>query len=332
MNETMPEFNVVHPSTLNEAVAALNTSNARILAGGTDMVVQLRMGLATPETLVDLSNIAALKMVEHSAAGLRIGAGVTLADLARDSQIAAQYTALAEAAALVAGPTHRATATLGGNLCLDTRCLYYNQSHWWRESNDFCLKYQGNICHVAPKGNRCRAAFSGDMAPALMVHDAQLEIIGPQGMRRVEMPDFYIEDGAEYMQLAANEIVTAAILPPAKGPSGYRKVRVRDAVDFPLAGVAVRTESPVSSAVSGTVSGTAFKLAVTGTNSCPVLVDFPDIGGTDDAVFAALNKAVQKTVSPQRTTSIAPHYRRLSIAALAERLARKLTQDGQEGG
>lgn len=317
MSEVMPEFQVVHPTSIDEAVTALASPQARICAGGTDMVVQLRMGLATPKTLVDLSAITALKTIEHSDAGTRIGAGITLADLARDADISTRYTSIAEAAALVAGPTHREVATLGGNLCLDTRCLYYNQSHWWRKANDFCLKYQGDTCHVAPKGNRCRAAFSGDMAPALMVHNAMLEIAGKDGIRSVALTDFYNEDGADYMKLEAGEIVTAAILPPSAGASGYRKVRVRGAVDFPLAGVAVVYRK--------TDAVHKFQVALTGTNSSPVMVDVPDVEeGDEDGFFNGLNKAVQKTVSPQRTTTIAPHYRRLSISALAERLAREL--------
>ncbi|MCP5036189.1 MAG: 4-hydroxybenzoyl-CoA reductase subunit beta [Rhodobacteraceae bacterium] len=317
MSEVMPDFQLARPTTLDEAVVALATPEARIIAGGTDLNVQLRMGLAAPATLVDLSLISALKTLESSTSGTRIGAGVTLADLASDERVAAYYPAITEAAALVAGPTHREVATLGGNLCLDTRCLYYNQSHWWRKSNDYCLKYQGDICHVAPKGNRCRAAYSGDLAPALMVHDARLEIIGPDGIRQVMLADFYREDGADYIDLKPGEMVTAAVLPPPKGPSGYRKIRVRGAVDFPLAGVAVEAEE--------TKDGKRFTIALTGTNSCPIMVDMPDVL-TDDpnAFFANLNKAVQKAVSPQRTTTIAPHYRRLSIAAMAARLAREL--------
>ena len=124
---------------------------------------------------------------------------------------------------MVAGPSHRQVATLGGNICLDTRCVYYNQSHWWRKANGFCLKYQGEVCHVAPSGNRCRAAFSGDLAPALMVHDAEVEIAGPTGRRRQALAEFYQEDGAAHLLLEPGEIVVAVHLPASGRVSDYEK-------------------------------------------------------------------------------------------------------------
>ena len=321
MTEVLPQFKIVTPDCVEAAIAALaGAPDARACAGGTDIVVALRKGLSETGTLVDLTGIAALRETATGAdGGMVIGAGVTLAAIERMPEIGERYPAIARAAAAVAGPLHREVATLGGNLCLDTRCVYYNQSHWWRKSNDFCLKYRGDTCHVAPQGNRCRAAFSGDMAPALMAHGAEIEIAGPDGTRRLPLAEFYHEDGAAHLALNPGEIVVAAHLPPAGGVSDYAKIRVRGAIDFPLAGVAVATE-PGS-------AGTTFRIAVTGTNSKPLLVDFPDAltgESNADAFFAAMQKAVQKAVSPQRTTTIAPHYRRLSVSALTARVARGL--------
>lgn len=322
MTEVLPNFRLMEPATVEEAVALLNeTPDALLCAGGTDLVVQLRKGLAETGTLVSLSGIAALRAIEVTDAGLRIGAGVTLSQIERAQVIVDGYRAVAKAARSVAGPAHRGVATLGGNLCLDTRCVYYNQSHWWRKSNDFCLKYRGDTCHVAPQGNRCRAAFSGDMAPSLMVHGAEIEIAGPKGTRRLPLAEFYHEDGAAHIRLEHGEILVAAHLPPPGAASEYEKVRVRGSIDFPLAGVAV--------ACARTPEGAArFSVAVTGTNSKPLMVDVPgDLPphSAPEAFFAALEKAVQKAVSPQRTTTIAPHYRRLSISALTVRLAKRLT-------
>jgi 4-hydroxybenzoyl-CoA reductase subunit beta len=291
---------------------------AKLIAGGTDLLVQLRKGLAETGTLVDLGRIEALKEIAKTDAGLRIGAGVTLAALSRDPEVARNYAAVAKAAQSVAAPAHRQVATLGGNLCLDTRCVYFNQSHWWRKSNAFCLKYRGDTCHVAPQGNRCRAAFSGDLAPALMVHGAKVEIACPMGRRRLPLAEFYHEDGAAHLVLGPGEIVTAVHLPPAGSVSDYVKVRVRGAIDFPLAGVAVACARMPDGAVR-------FTVAVTGTNSKPLLVDTPgDLppGGAAEEYLAGLEKAVQKAVSPQRTTTIAPHYRRLAVSAMAVRLAK----------
>ncbi len=321
MTEALPQFQLLAPGSVAEAVAALNeTPDAVVCAGGTDLVVQLRKGLAEAETLVSLSGIAELNTIEVTDAGLSIGAGVTLADIENDAGIARDYPAVAKAASMIAGPSHRTVATVGGNLCLDTRCVYYNQSHWWRKSNAFCLKYKGDICHVAPKGNRCRAAFSGDLAPALMAHGGEIEIVSPTGARRLPLAEFYQEDGADHLKLAAGEIVVAVHLPPPGPASDYEKIRVRDSIDFPLAGVAV--------ACSKSDDGQArFTVAITGTNSMPVLIepDGPLLPDADKEVyFAALGKQVQKSVSPQRTTTIAPHYRRLSAAAVTVRLARAL--------
>ncbi len=169
-NEATPDFTLARPGTLAEAVAALTADpTARPFAGGTDLIVNLRRGLVEATTLVDLGGIAAMQGISADDSGLTIGAGVSLRELADHAAMRGPYRAIGQAALAVAGPTHREVATLGGNLCLDTRCLYYNQSHWWRQSNGYCLKYRGDICHVAPKGNRCRAAFSGDLAPALLV-------------------------------------------------------------------------------------------------------------------------------------------------------------------
>ncbi|MCP5075570.1 MAG: 4-hydroxybenzoyl-CoA reductase subunit beta [Rhodobacteraceae bacterium] len=321
MSEAMIPFRLIQPTNLDEAISALTTEGAQPVSGGTDLLVRLRKGLSETNTLVDLTNIAALKKIEKYENGLRIGAGATLAELERNPDLA-EYAAVLQAVQSVAGPTHREAATLGGNLCLDTRCVYYNQSHWWRKSNDFCLKYRGEICHVAPKGNRCRAAFSGDIAPALMVHRALIEIAGPAGVRQIPLAEFYLEDGAVHTVLQQGEIVLAVHLPQPGAASKYGKIRVRGSIDYPLAGVAVACETATD--------GNRFTLAVTGTNSKPILVDITDPLGDDaDTFFAALEKSVQKAVSPQRTTTIAPHYRRLSVSALARRIARQLAQDSK---
>jgi 4-hydroxybenzoyl-CoA reductase subunit beta len=321
MSEFLPDFRLIRPQSLDQAVMALKSEpGARLCAGGTDLVVNMRRGLVEVETLVDLSGIADLKTLDLDKNGLRIGAGVTLRELAQHPGLTGSYQAITQAAGLVAGPGHRQVATLGGNLCLDTRCLYYNQSHWWRKANNFCLKFRGDICHVAPKGDRCRAAFSGDMAPALMVLDASVEIVGPDGTRRVPLAELYREDGTDYLTLKPGEILTAAHVPVQRGESAYDKIRVRGAVDFPLAGVAVAWRQDANGAH-------LFQLAITGTNSMPINVDIPAPLGRDedpDPYFAAMEKLVQKSVSPQRTSTIAPHSRRLSISALASRLARAM--------
>jgi 4-hydroxybenzoyl-CoA reductase subunit beta len=227
---------------------------------------------------------------------------------------------VAEAAATIAGPGTRALATVGGNLCLDTRCIYYNQSEWWRGSNHYCLKYRGDICHVAPQGQHCHAAFSGDLAPALMIFNAEVEIAGNAGRCTIALADLYTEDGRAHLKLGADEFVVAVHLPPDPPPSNYAKARMRGAIDFPLAGVAVAL-----AAENGQVA--TLRVGLTGTNSRPFLLEGTDafIGrALDDAALRELDRLVQKQVRPMRTTLASAQYRRLAAAALARRLAAEL--------
>ncbi len=326
MNALLPDFSLARPQSADEAVAQRVAAPAgRYLAGGTDLIVNMRRGLVDADLLIDLSGIAELANLSVDEAGLTIGAGVTLADLAAHSVVLRDYPAIAQAASAVAGPGHRVAATIGGNLCLDTRCLYYNQSEWWRRSNEYCLKYRGDVCHVAPTGDKCRAAYSGDLAPALLVHGAEAEIAGPDGRRRLPLPELYRDDGAAHLTLAPEELLIAVHLPAGSPRSAYEKIRVRGAIDFPLAGVAVSVvdhENPAR-----------LKVAITGTNSRPFLVeglDDLDAGQLGEAEFVRIDKAVQKQVSPVRTTTIAGHYRRLAAATLARRLAASLAGGSRE--
>ncbi len=317
--EYMPDFRLLRPATVDAAVTAFRDSpGARYVAGGTDLMVNIRRGIAAPETLVDLAGIGGLDEIEATDDGLRIGAGVTLSAIIASRRIATDYAAVAEAAAQVAAPTHRNVATLGGNLCLDTRCVYFNQSQWWRESNDYCLKYRGETCHVAPNGDHCFAAFSGDLAPALMVFGASVEIAGPDGLRRIPLGDLYADDGANHLLLAAGELVIAVLLPPADAAkSGYAKVRVRESIDFPLAGIAVSIKRDGENLAG-------IKVAMTGLNSCPVaLQGTAAMSGApldEDALAALLGKQIQ----PMSSTLTPPGYRRKVAANLTRALARKL--------
>ena len=271
-------------------------------------------------TLIDLSGIDELKSLKADKKGLSIGAGTILREIAENTKIANSHPAISQAAGTIAGPGHREAATIGGNLCLDTRCYYYNQSHWWRKSNAYCLKFRGEICHVAPKGDICRAAFCGDLAPALLVHGATVEIAGPKGRRTIPLTDLYGEDGKDYLKLEPGEILVSIYCPADDLKSAYSKVRIRSSIDFPLAGIAVAS----CAAKDGS---TRFKLALTGTNSTPILVNTPDdlaAGEDPEPYFEALSKLVQKAASPLRTTTVTPHYRRLAISGLAKRLIREL--------
>jgi 4-hydroxybenzoyl-CoA reductase subunit beta len=190
--DRMPEFDLKRPVSIAEVATLLAaTPDARLLAGGTDLVPNLRRGIERPAVVVDLGAVPGLAGIAATDAGLALGAGTTLATLAADPRIGGAYRAIAEAARTVAGPSHRQAATLGGNLCLDTRCVFYNQSEWWRSANHYCLKRGGDTCHVAPQGKRCHAAFSGDLAPALLALRAEVELLSCRGERRLPLAELY---------------------------------------------------------------------------------------------------------------------------------------------
>jgi 4-hydroxybenzoyl-CoA reductase subunit beta len=322
MSEAPTDFRVERPRDLADAVAARHYNpDSAFIAGGTDLVVNMRHGIKRPALLIDLTNVAELGGIESGPDGVRIGAGVTIAALAADPAIVERFAAVAQAAAAIAGPAHRTMGTVGGNLCLDTRCVYYNQSDWWRRSNGYCLKHRGDVCHVAPQGERCHAAFTGDLAPALLALDAEIEIAGPQGRRKIPLGDLYVEDGRAHLGLGAAELVVAVRLPKDPPHSAYAKVRTRGAIDYPLAGVAVALATD-----DGVI--TRLRVAVTGTNSRPFLVTGADglLGKRiDDKALAQIDRLVQKQVQPMRTTIASAHYRRLAAAALARRLVTQLS-------
>ena len=334
--EALPEFELLRPRTLAEAVDARATDPAaRLLGGGTDLVVNIRRGIEAPGRLIDLTGVAELRTIKADAQALELGASVSLADLAANEAVRMHYPVLAEAAASIAGPTHREMGTVGGNLCLDTRCIYYNQSDWWRTANHHCLKTTGQMCHVAPKSRGvCFATFSGDLAPALLVLGAEIELVGPAGARLLPLGDLYIGharhdgsggDGKHYLALRPGEIVTRVRAHAAPGlRSAYDKIRIRRSIEYPVAGVAaaLRREGGVLADL---------RLAFTGTNPRPVLLAGTEklCGGTlDDRVFTGLDALVRDQVMAMKTTFTPGHYRRRVAGVLAKRLVTRLFAAG----
>ncbi|OAN44712.1 4-hydroxybenzoyl-CoA reductase subunit beta [Paramagnetospirillum marisnigri] len=317
----LPDFKTLRPATLAEAVAALAADGAQALGGGTDLLPNLRRGLGKPVTLVDMTAIGNLSGIAVLADGnLRIGAGTSLEAIAESEAIKSGWPVLAQAAELVAGPTHRAAATLGGNLCQDTRCVFYNQSEWWRSGNGYCLKYEGDKCHVVVKSDRCYATYHGDVAPALMVLGAEAEVVGPTGKRSLKLAELFREVGQRHLTLEKGEVLAAVMVPPLDGwRARYVKVRVRDAIDFPLAGIAVALKRD-----GDTLSG--LKLAITGTNSAPLLVSTDSlVGGTWDAAAGeSLTQLVRKTSNVLKTTITGVKYRRRVLLAMARKAVDEL--------
>jgi len=237
----LPLFEFRAPRTIDEAARILDGegTGAMALAGGTDLLPNMKRRQQVPQMLMSLRYIEELTRVRLEASASRLGACVTLADIAADPRLRNGLTALAQAASLVATPHIRNMATLGGNLCLDTRCNYYDQNYEWRKAIDFCLKKDGDTCWVAPGSPKCMAVSSTDTAPALIALGARVRLVSRSGEREVLLADLYHNDGLDYIQRKPNEILAEVLLDPKHGwKSTYWKLRRRGSFDFPVLSVA----------------------------------------------------------------------------------------------
>src|SRR5205814_8875220 len=230
----LPWFGFRSPTSVAEAarILAAEGPQAMLIAGGTDLLPNMKRRHQTPATLVSLRGIEALKKAANGS-GVTLGAAFTLNGIVANAAVREQYAGLWQAAAQVAPVPLRNMGTLGGNLCLDTRCNYYNQNYEWRKAIDFCLKKDGEICWVATASKRCVAASSTDTAPALMSLGATARLVSTQGERDVALADLYKNDGIDYLTRRPDEILTEVKLPAPEGwRSSYWKLRRRGAFDF----------------------------------------------------------------------------------------------------
>ena len=315
------QFKLLRPCSVEEAVGYLGAyaGSIRVLAGGTDLIPSMRQKLFEPAYVLDLSGTTALRgIISLAEGGVEIGALTTLRAIERSAFLREHYPVLTEAAASVASPVLRNMGTIGGNICLDTRCLWYNQSLTWRKGCGFCIKKDGDLCHVAAGGTKCWAAFSGDTPPALLCLNAQIEVASASGLRRVPLCEFYTGLGDNYRRLQPDEIVTRVFLPASSaGYRGvYRKLRVRGSIDYPLAGVAV-----VMKGSNGHVADA--RIGITAVNPAPVLVKGASelLAGKviDDILAEAVGDLAAKTAKPLTTSALTPEYRREMIRVFTKR-------------
>ena len=239
----LPPFTYLAPVSVTDAVKLMADHGpaAMLVAGGTDLYPNMKRRQFEPSVLVGLRGIRDLTGVRGSAAtGMTIGAGTILTAVSEHAEIARSYSALATAAGLVSSPQLRNMGTIGGNVCVDTRCNYYNQSYQWRKAVNFCMKKDGDICLVAPGSHRCWAVSSSDTAPVLWSLGAKVRLVGPKGERVIPISALYQDDGIQYLSKQPGEVLTDIVLPPAEGwRSSYLKLRRRGSFDFPVLGVAV---------------------------------------------------------------------------------------------
>jgi len=242
----LPRFRYVAPPTVADALAARSElgDEAMFVAGGTDLYPNMKRRQQTPRAVISLAGIDALREM-HSGPemGLRIGAGVSLSRLAADPMVRRHYPAVATAAALVSTPPLRNMGTIGGNLLLDTRCNYYDQTYEWRKAIDFCMKKDGRICWVAPSSPRCWAVQSSDGAPVAVALGASVQLASTAGVRHLPAEELYRNDGMRHLAKQADELLVWYVLPPT-GPwrASYVKLRRRGSFDFPVLGVAARVD------------------------------------------------------------------------------------------
>jgi 4-hydroxybenzoyl-CoA reductase subunit beta len=322
---SLPSFKLLRPRTIEEAVGHLvrHGRALQVLAGGTDLLPSMKQQLFAPAYVMDIRGIEGLNGIHsYPGAGVQIGALTPLSVIEDSELIRRDYRVLHEAVSTVASPILRNMGTIGGNVCLDTRCVWYNQSLQWRRSCGFCIKKDGDLCHVAPGGKLCWAAFSADTPPALLCLGAELEIAGPKGFRRVPISDFYTNVGDARMKLIHNEMLTRVYLPEASArwKGSYLKLRIRGSIDYPLVGVAVAVKQnggPVEAA----------RVAITAVNPAPLLVAGAEhalVGKRiDEHVATVVGELAAKTAKPLTTSALTPEYRREIVRVYAKRAVLK---------
>jgi len=304
----LPWFDYRAPRSVAEAAKILAGEGpaAMLIAGGTDLLPNMKRRHQTPRVLVSLKGIESLKAISNGS-GLNLGAALTLAEVTKNESVKEKFTALYQAAAQVATAHLRNMGTIGGNLCLDTRCTYYNQNYEWRKAIDFCLKKDGEICWVATASKRCVAVSSTDTAPALIALNAQVVLEGPGGQREIPVEALYKNDGIDYLSRRPDEILTEIKIPQKNFKSTYWKLRRRGSFDFPILGVAVAVR------MSGDVVENA-RVALGAAASRPFLVDKASeyLKGkklTDD-VIAEASSMIASRAKPMDNTDMDLYWRK----------------------
>ena len=251
----LPIFTHQQPADFGGVVSALaESSGAKLLAGGTDLLVNMKHRIEMPDTLVSLKKVADLRGIRMEGNATVIGAATTLKEIRQHSELERKFPALVQAAMAVGSYRHQAMGTLGGNLCQNTRCRFFNQSWQWRQARSLCFKVGGEDCHVIGKKKTCFSTYSGDVAPALLVLDASLRITGPDGPREAPLASLYSREGRTPLTLGRGEFVTAVVISgaAAQGKSRYEKFSLRGSIDFPIVGAAVwRGDGGVRAAYTG---------------------------------------------------------------------------------
>ena len=329
----LPAFRYHRPETVQQAVSLLAEHGERAMpiAGGTDLVPNMKHRLFTPDHLVALKGVAELSGIREEGGELVIGASETLTSISVHPMVGRAFPALAEAAGQIAGPQLRNMGTIGGNLCLDTRCTYYNQTHFWRKSLGYCLKKEGTVCHVTKVGKKCVAAHSADTPPVLMTLGAVVEMEGPEGGASIPIGDFFLADGIWNTRRKPGEIVTKIRIPLTPGDlaTAYAKLRQRKSIDFPLLTVAVAARLDPGHRVS------ELRGVVTGLGSRPrELSGWGDLAEgevLDDDLMEALAERAHAQCHPLENIIVETDWRRAVVPVYVKRALGRLRSPAAGG-
>ena len=336
----LPSFRYVAPKTIAEAAAYLAEAprETMIIAGGTDLVPNMKRRQQTPRTIVGLRQIPSLAGVTHHEGGVTIGAMTTLSALAADARLRARCPGLWQAIVQIATPHLRNMGTIGGNLCLDTRCTYYDQTEEWRRAIGYCMKKDGATCWVATSSPKCLAVSSTDTAPMLQALDARVQLTSAAGARTVAVADLYANDGMAYLTRRADEILTAIDIPvgpasPERGREGgrstYWKVRRRGSFDFPVASVAAAARLDGDGRVEDVriVLGAVLSRPAA-TPRAEALLRGERL---DDDRIAAAADAAYDVAKPMDNTDFELHWRKKIVRSLVGHALRELRGDDMRG-
>ncbi len=317
---TLPRFEWLEPTTAAEVLALLaeHPGECLLVAGGTDAVPNLKHRLHEPRYVVHLARVQDLSFFSEDDRGVHMGPLFTLSDLTEHPVIRRDFPSLAKAAGLVAGPQLRNMGTLGGNLCLDTRCTYYNQTLFWRSALGFCLKKSGTVCHVVPQGKRCVAAHSSDVAPVLITLEAEVEIASHDARRVVTADGFFVADGVHNNVLQPGELVTRITIPNrSRGlAAGYQKLRPRAAIDFPMLSVAFAARSNGGACEEARLVVSAIAARPRVVNGLDTIAQGKPLG---PELADALAQAAAKQCQPLINVAYDQEYRRAMVPVFVRR-------------
>ncbi len=322
----LPPCEARFPTSIAEAVElkAKHGLEASYVAGGTDLYPNMKRRQQTPYHLIDIRRIPELGRLEvDSDGGLIIGAGVTLTRLIRDEHAAAGWPVLGQAAATISTPILQNMGTVGGNLLLDTRCNYYNQSYEWRKAIDFCMKKDGEICWVAPSSPRCWAVQSSDLVPVMIALDATVTLAGAEGTRTIPAEGLYQNDGIDFLTKQPDELLVSLRV-PAMGPARatYQKLRRRGSFDFPVLGVAawIRPNGGTTVGAARVVIGAVGSYPIVSEAAATVLVGH----ALDDDTIDAAARAAAKPAKPLDNTDFTIGWRKDMVAVYVRRALQEL--------